>query len=62
VVERQLDVFDRALEEAEFDHHAGHGIRRAAQAHLGAEGMVVNLFARRAKGRTRQRMRRFEAE
>src|SRR6516165_2152775 len=52
VVERQQHVFDRKLEEAEIDHHADHKIRRAAQAHLDAEGMAVNLFAGCAKRRT----------
>jgi hypothetical protein len=62
VVERQPHVFDRTLKEADIDQHAGHGIWHGAQSHLGPEGVAVDLFARRAKGRSRQRVVGLEAE
>src|SRR5438874_2486398 len=62
VVERLVHLGHAALQEAKIEHHAGHGIRRAADADFGAKRVAVNFLARRAKRRSRQRMRRLEAE
>src|SRR5579871_1187752 len=62
VVEGLLHVRDGVLEQAEIEHHSACQVRCAAHRDLGAEGMAVDLFARRAQCRARQRMRRFEPE
>src|SRR3954454_4179485 len=54
VIKRHAHVLDGALDQAEIDHHAGFGIGRAAQRHLGAKGVAVDLFAISAESRSRQ--------